>query len=193
MSSTTPVPAPGLAMMYQVQAPAYEAARAYAPTTTYSTPTTPPTFTPADLVAAAARKRAIIADLPAACAHCGASFAGVASGPCVVELKGGEIVAYCKAAGGCGRSQVLFVQPDLNMPEYEQVCVFEADPDHPAPPPAMAALVGPQPDAPCRRCERLYRDHPQGYDTNGWRVSRQVPQPFPEGWPTWQPATKSWS
>jgi hypothetical protein len=182
-------------MMYQVQRPAYQAAEAYAPTVTDSTPTTPPTFTPADLAAASATKRALINDLPTTCAHCGSVFSTSTLGPCVVELKDGTVIAYCKPAGGCGRSHVLFVQPDVSVPKYEQVCVFEPVEGHPSMEinPSMPCLVGPLPETPCSRCERLYRDHPTGYDTNGWRVARNVPQALPKDWPTYQPAAGTWS
>lgn len=44
--------------------------------------------------------------------------------PTVVERDSGDLVMYCRAARGCGKSHWLFKCPDLKVPVYEQVCPF---------------------------------------------------------------------
>jgi hypothetical protein len=179
--------------MYQIQGPAYDAADAYGARTTDSTPTTPPTFTPADMSAACARKQFIVDNLPDKCGHCNLSFSG-ASSPCVVETKDGSIIAYCKASGGCALSHVLFVPPDASVPHYEQVCVFDPVAGHESLNDMAYTLHGVMPGTmPCSRCGETWRDHKKEFDTNGWRVSHYENQSLPQEWPIWQAATASWS
>eukprot|EP00698_Gefionella_okellyi_P024277 TRINITY_DN851_c0_g1_i12.p1 TRINITY_DN851_c0_g1~~TRINITY_DN851_c0_g1_i12.p1 ORF type:complete len:213 (+),score=22.79 TRINITY_DN851_c0_g1_i12:626-1264(+) len=111
-------------MMYQSQAAAFGAADLYRPHATNSTPTQPPTQH-LDIPAACAQKKKVVANLPTKCVHCGKAFESGKN--CLAELRDGDIMAYCRSSGGCGRSQVLFSSIPLTVPKYRQVCVFKAD------------------------------------------------------------------
>jgi len=173
----------GPSRMYEVQRAAYQDAAAYSPSQTDSTPDNPPSFTPADLTKASATKRKItIESPPSKCSHCGASFEGVRG--CLTETRDGTVMAYCKGQGGCGRSQVLFIQPDLTIPHYKQVCVFEPLSTHPSLNSPIHSIHGLMPnDVPCTKCRQNHDVHPKGYDQNGWVVDSRDTLTLPDDWP----------
>src|SRR3990167_11156547 len=95
--------------MYAVQAAAYEARQEYEPYVTKvpSTPETPPVVE-SDLTKACEAKKLALVNKPQVCSHCEAPLQTE-----YFEEFNGTIFAYCKSTGGCGKSQVLFVNPEL--------------------------------------------------------------------------------
>ena len=122
-------------------------------------------------------KKTAISRLPTQCVHCKTPLN---TPSCIQEISCGDIMAYCRGAGGCGRSQVLWSAIPLTVPVYKQVCVFTAPPKPAAPHQtskqddaqqaidvyALHGIV--PPDTLCTVCHRRYDQHEQGYDTNGW-------------------------
>ena len=106
--------------MYQSQMPAYQSYSQYKPKQTDSTPTNPPKFTPCNIIKASEQKNKIISNLPKKCSHCKKQL----TINCYDEFNG-NVMIYCRVDKGCGKSQVLFVKPDIKIPIYEKVCVFE--------------------------------------------------------------------
>eukprot|EP01084_Bolivina_argentea_P023214 43286_1 len=111
---------PPIQKMYASQAVAYEAYEAYKPEQTDSTPKSPPKCIPSDLTKASILKWKAINELPANCPHCNVQL----DSTCYDEFNG-NVMIYCRIKNACGKSHVQFVQPDLNVPIYEQVCVFK--------------------------------------------------------------------
>jgi hypothetical protein len=157
--------------MYQVQTAAFDAADSYRPPVTNSTPQHPPVHT-VKIDEACKAKQEALAHLPTNCSHCGTTLSGAS---CIVEIKSGDVMAYCRDAGGCGKSQVLFCSVPLTVPTYKQVCVFKSAPtaarskQDEAQGVDVYALHGiSRPDAVCLTCNKAWTDHVQGYDSNGW-------------------------
>eukprot|EP01105_Mastigella_eilhardi_P027335 TRINITY_DN8392_c0_g1_i2.p2 TRINITY_DN8392_c0_g1~~TRINITY_DN8392_c0_g1_i2.p2 ORF type:complete len:227 (-),score=38.71 TRINITY_DN8392_c0_g1_i2:71-751(-) len=180
---------------------------------TNSTPEAPPKVTPPDVTALCALKRQAIAkhSTPQPCAHCGKFI----EPKWVVEVKR-DVIAYCKAKDGCAHSHILFVQPSLDVPEYEKVCAYEPEDVDEAQAPApycmpMQSLYYPpvvfrkrNGDGPleavssdvspahlCKKCHKCAEDHKGGYDQNGWRECGRVEVELPSDWPRWNGA--GWS
>lgn len=109
-------------MMYQHQSLAFEARGACTSAATNSTPNSPPYQGEPDLRRLCDLKKSVIANLPTHCSHCNAPL----TPNMCLELRGGEIMAYCKTKGACGKSLVLFAGVDLTYPIYEKFCPFRA-------------------------------------------------------------------
>ncbi|KAH3731709.1 hypothetical protein Pelo_17460 [Pelomyxa schiedti] len=45
----------------------------------------------------------------------------------------------------------------------------------------------------CAKCGVSLEDHVRGYDAHGWVMKGDTQVPLPADWPTWNPATSSWS
>jgi hypothetical protein len=172
--------------MYEIQNFAFAAADVYQPPKTNSTPDHPPVHI-VDLQAACAAKKKIVENLPTKCGHCSTSF----NAPnCIVEIKDGDVMAYCRGQGGCGKSQVLFVGVNASIPRYRKVCVFKT-----SVPPAeqnelqhqpldIYALHGiTRPETICDTCGQRYDNHPTGYDHNGWLQDGVDQLELPGDWP----------
>ena len=186
---------PPISMMYQSQMPAYSAHSAYNAHVSNSTPTSPPEVTPTDITAACTKKKNVVNALPIKCSHCPAALSHEDN--CFNEMKDGSVIAYCRAKGGCGRSQVLFVAPELSIPKYKQVCVFEEDTTKPngstADHTALMRMHGVTINgAVCKKCEKTYESHEKGYDTNGWVQCGEDIIKLPSDWPVWNASAKTW-
>jgi len=182
--------------LYAIQSAAYDSHAQYNLKKTDSTPTTPPSITPTNAEEACKKKKEIVFALPTKCGHC--SHPVDADDRCFAEVKG-TVMVYCKKKGGCGRSQVLFVCPDLTIPKYKQVCIWEEDKStstandqHKA----IAQLHGlpyTSSDSKCIKCSKSYKEHTFGYDQNGWvEYARDVIH-VPQDWPLWNSSTGLWS
>ena len=110
-------------------------------------------------------------------------------------------MAYCKR--NCGRSQVLFVGPDLKTPKYRKVCVFD---ENDAPPPEKINFEEAKdnhdilirhgaipPQATCKNCNKTYKEHEQGYDMDGWLEDGFNLVELPQDWPYWNPSSNTWT
>ncbi|CAF1065991.1 unnamed protein product [Adineta steineri] len=173
--------------MYAIQAPAFDAAVTYQPPTTNSTSDHPSIHT-VNLEAACEAKKKIVHNLPTKCEHCDTPF----NAPnCIVELvKTGDVMAYCRGQGGCGRSQVLFVGVKTSIPRYRKVCVFKHNISCYEPneaiglPSNIYALHGITPhETICDTCGQRYDTHPTGYDHNGWLEDGFDQLELPADWP----------
>lgn len=205
--------------MYAQQAVAYDARAALLGQTTDSTPKTPPTQTPPDIVQLCALRKQILKNLPSTCVHCNAEM----KKEYIVDHKG-SIMAYCKAPGACGRSLVLFAGVDFTYPVYAQTCVYTHSPAVAAAPvtashaqPLSAAemelvvneltstnfndvgamdiytLHGiPNPAHLCDHCGKPPSEHKK-CDQNGWYEARRSVYTLPPDWPVYNNGTKTWS
>ena len=181
--------------MYQCQVAAYQRDVIKKPRLP-STPSTPPHHR--TLEDAAEAKRQVLSQLPEKCSHCSAPLQQKYFTECKES-----IFVYCKAEGGCGKSQVLFVAPDsTSRPIYAKVCIFSPSPEDEdwTPPvveppvndgkPVRAALYVPpeipskyNPEAICTLCSVKYSDHKNDPDENGWAIVGHEEMSFPSDYP----------
>lgn len=133
----------GTSRMYACQAPAFAARDELVGIQTDSTPEHPPHHDTPDWRRLCDLKLSIVQSLPTACSHCGA----VLEPEFIIERRDGDIVAYCKTKGACGKSQVLFAAVDPTYPVYTKFCPFRtAEAEIPQPavidPTSVAAQQG---------------------------------------------------
>ena len=107
--------------MYPQQAPAFEARNQFGGSISDSTVDSPPTFVAPDFAALCEIKKTVVNNLPAMCCHCGAEYPPGS----IIERQDGDIMAYCKLRGACGKSLVLFASIDRTAPVYQKFCKFQ--------------------------------------------------------------------
>jgi hypothetical protein len=206
----------GTNQMYAIQRPAYEARSQLVGRPTDSTPDTPPSHPPLDVVGLCNLRKSIVENLPTTCSHCGAEFPKGS----IVELKGGEIIAYCKKLGACGKSQVLFAAVDFRTPVYKKVCVYSRGLPAVIPPPQQSGVPSSAqtttPPGPiihadpranmsqmthqqlmqmhCPSCVHCGLDeaHHSRCDQNGWSIASYNTISYPSDWPYYNPSTGTW-
>jgi hypothetical protein len=200
----------GTSCMYQQQMPAFSIRDELGGgLTTNSTPDDPPQHESPDWIKLCELKRSIVQNLPTTCSHCGSGFPDGS----IVERRDGDIVAYCKASGACGRSLVLFAAVDRSYPVYKKFCPFravepssaEAQEESVSGPPDRTpelpqsitmqevlsrtpldiyALHGiTPPHTLCSLCDKGYQAHEQGCDQNGWKEVGRRLYALPADWP----------
>ena len=111
----------GSSMMYPQQMMAFSSRNAHMGTTTDSTAECPPSTAKPDIKALCELKKKIVGNLPTTCSHCGVALLPQS----IIERHTGEVIAYCKAPGACGKSLVLFAGVDLSYPVYKRFCPFK--------------------------------------------------------------------
>src|SRR3990167_3771645 len=187
--------------MYAVQAAAYEARQEYEPYVTKvpSTPETPPVVE-SDLTKACEAKKLALVNKPQVCSHCEAPLQTE-----YFEEFNGTIFAYCKSKGGCGKSQVLFVNPSRTAPVFAKCCIFEpSDPNDVFDRQTLLertrgeSRVAKRSDqlpyaaykgdyipisAACLKCDLPFKKHKQNIDNNGWAQVSTITLQVPEDWP----------
>jgi len=150
-----------MSRMYASQDLAFDRMEAYSggKIVTDSTEEKPPTFTAPDLAMACETKKQITSNPPKKCTHCGGKLDRV------VEFRN-DIMAYCGTKGRY-KSEILFKAPSsLEVPIYQQFCVFQG-PDSPIVVPSPGgARGGPTPS----------RRHPSQIPTQQAFVQSPWPQ-----------------
>jgi hypothetical protein len=176
-------------IMYNEQGEPYEAPSQFIDTPTNSTADTPPTHAPLDFAGLCNLKKSVVGNLPKNCGHCGAELPPKS----IVELKNGEIMAYCRKKGACGRSQTLFESVEFKSPIYEKVCIYETTPLEPGTTVwEMTRTALQQMETPtCAKCGKEREEHPQ-CDRNGWAVTGYNNLTKPSDWPSFDADTATW-
>lgn len=168
-----------------------------------STVTTPPKVIIPNIKEVCDKKKELVKSLPTSCNYCKKPFKEGA----IIERKEGTIVAYCKEPDCCLSSE-LFTMPNLSIPKYKQVCMWEEDLSTSSATEQQRGIMlmhgfvssgnglwtplATSKDSKCKKCHKTLNEHELPYDENGWYQCATEVITVPTDWPTWNPQTKSW-